>query len=262
MLIELRSSPSDPNNTPSQLFQRFKETMILKANTKISLVSALITTDTMWYFNLKSGGDWTGLSGGVVKFEDTGANDYFKYWTDSVNDPPTTPDAWYFPVGLGDLWNKYKAEPTAANILDGSNLPAKVNIDANTGVIIFRLATTPLIPTQIPSRIYHRNTATNIVTKGSETILVNVNNFPINSRNSSGNTDNHIATIPALSDVNVSVLPTNFYEPFNANFHRLDNEDDLNLNHIEVTLTNVDGTIRSDIIHPTQLTFLLTPDYK
>ena len=45
MLIELRSSPSDPNNTANQLFQRFKETLILKPNTRIALVSALITTN-------------------------------------------------------------------------------------------------------------------------------------------------------------------------------------------------------------------------
>lgn len=261
MLIELRSSPTDPNNTPSQLFQRFKETMILKANTKISLVSALITTDTNWYADLKSGGNWNGLSEEVVVFDDTGINDFFRYWTDSVNNPPTTPDAWYYPVELGDLWNKYSTEPTAANIADGTNVPEKMAIDSNTGVITFNKGT-PLIPTVLPLRIYLRNTATNIVTKGSETILVNVTNFPINSRNSSGNTDNHIATIPALTNVNVSGLPTNFYEPFNANFHRLDNEGDLNLNHMEVSLTNVDGTIRTDIIHPTQLTFLLTPDYK
>ena len=261
MLIELRSSATDPNNTPSQLFQRFKETMILKANTKISLVSALITTDTMWYSNLKSGGNWTGISGEVVIFDDTGANDFFKYWTDSANNPPTTPDAWYFPVGWGDLWNKYKTEPTATNIIDGSNIPTKMTLDANTSIISNNTGS-PLIPTTPPLRIYIKNTATNIVTRGSQTILVNVTNFPINSRNSSGNTDNHIATIPALTNANIAGYATNFYEPFNANFHKLDNEGDLNLNHMEVSLTNVDGTIRSDIIHPTQLTFLLTPDYK
>ena len=45
MLIELRSDPTDPNNTPNQLFQRFKETLLLKPNTRIALVSALITTN-------------------------------------------------------------------------------------------------------------------------------------------------------------------------------------------------------------------------
>ena len=96
---------------------------------------------------------------------------------------------------------------------------------------------------------------------GSETILVNVVNFPINSRNASGNTDNHIATIPSLQNINITANPTQFYEPYNSNSHRLDNEADLNLNHFEVALTNSDGTPRTDLIHPTQLTFLLTPDY-
>ena len=44
MLIEVRSSNADPNNTPNHMIQRFKETLILKPNSKIALVSALTTT--------------------------------------------------------------------------------------------------------------------------------------------------------------------------------------------------------------------------
>ena len=41
----------------------------------------------------------------------------------------------------------------------------------------------------------------------------------------------------------------------------MDNEADLNLNAMSVRLTNFDGTLRTDIAHPTQLTFSIQPDY-
>ena len=52
MLIEVRSSPDDTNNTASQLFQRFNETLILKPRSKIALVSALITTNAVGGFRV------------------------------------------------------------------------------------------------------------------------------------------------------------------------------------------------------------------
>ena len=52
MLIEVRSSPDDTNNTPNQLFQRFNETLILKPRSKIALVSALITTNAIGGFRI------------------------------------------------------------------------------------------------------------------------------------------------------------------------------------------------------------------
>ena len=260
MLIELRSSKTDPNNTASHLIQQFKETLILKPNTRISLINALISLDTNFYTNLISGGTYTNAHAGYdIAFSNVGANNYFKYWTDSGANPPVTPTSWYQPLGQGN-WVVYTTAPTAGNINDGTNDGKIITVDPNTGVINLS-NTSSLIPTTQPTRVYLQNTATNPISMGSETILVNVVNFPINSRNASGNTDNHIATIPSLQNINITANPTQFYEPYNSNSHRLDNEADLNLNHFEVALTNSDGTPRTDLIHPTQLTFLLTPDY-
>lgn len=103
----------------------------------------------------------------------------------------------------------------------------------------------------------------------NENILVDLPNMPINSRNSGrqgnqtgGNTDNHIATIPYQTDLNsVNEFHKQHYEPFNMIYHSLDNEADLNLNSFSVRLTNYDGTLRTDLAHPTQLTFSIQPDY-
>lgn len=97
----------------------------------------------------------------------------------------------------------------------------------------------------------------------NENILIDIPNFPIGSRNSQGNTDNHIATIPYTADLDIiNDSQKQHYEPFNMTYHRLDNEDNLNLNHIEVRLTDHEGKVRTDLKHPTQLTFMLDPDYK
>lgn len=103
----------------------------------------------------------------------------------------------------------------------------------------------------------------------NENILVDLPSMPINSRNSGrqgnqtgGNTDNHIATIPYQTDLNnVDEAHKQHYEPFNMIYHSLDNEADLNLNSFSVRLTNFDGTLRTDLSHPTQLTFSIQPDY-
>ena len=97
----------------------------------------------------------------------------------------------------------------------------------------------------------------------NENIMIDLPQIPIGSRNAIGNTDNHIATIPYTTDLD-NVLETHkqHYEPFNMIYHELNNEADLNLNHLECRLTNFDGTIRTDLTHPTQLTFSLIPDYK
>ena len=103
----------------------------------------------------------------------------------------------------------------------------------------------------------------------NENILIDLPGIPIGSRNSGrqgnqtgGNTDNHIATIPYQTDL---TKPNEFhkqhYEPFNMIYHSMDNEADLNLNAMSVRLTNFDGTLRTDIAHPTQLTFSIQPDY-
>jgi len=103
----------------------------------------------------------------------------------------------------------------------------------------------------------------------NENILIDLPSMPINSRNSGrqdnqdgGNTDNHIATIPYQTDLTeTDEFHKQHYEPFNMIYHSLDNEADLNLNSLSVRLTNFDGTLRTDIAHPTQLTFSIQPDY-
>lgn len=103
----------------------------------------------------------------------------------------------------------------------------------------------------------------------NENILVDLPSMPINSRNSGrqgnqtgGNTDNHIATIPYQTDLNTTnEFHKQHYEPFNMIYHSLDNQADLNLNSFSVRLTNYDGTLRTDLAHPTQLTFSIQPDY-
>ena len=98
----------------------------------------------------------------------------------------------------------------------------------------------------------------------NENIMIDLPNIPINSRNAVGNTDNHIATIPYTTNLENADLETSkqHYEPYTMIYHKLDNEANMNLNHIECRLNNFDGTPREDLIHPTQLTFSLDPDYK
>ena len=103
----------------------------------------------------------------------------------------------------------------------------------------------------------------------NENILIDLPGIPIGSRNSGrqdnqdgGNTDNHIATIPYQTDLtDTTEFHKQHYEPFNMIYHSMDNEADLNLNSFGVRLTNFDGTLRTDIAHPTQLTFSIQPDY-
>ena len=80
MLIELKSSATDPMNTPSRMLQRFKETLILKPNSRIALQSALITANTDYYLNLV--GNWK-INGTTldILFSADGANDYWTYKT-------------------------------------------------------------------------------------------------------------------------------------------------------------------------------------
>jgi len=103
----------------------------------------------------------------------------------------------------------------------------------------------------------------------NENILIDLPGIPIGSRNSGrqgnqtgGNTDNHIATIPYQTDLtDPKEFHKQHYEPFNMIYHSMDNEADLNMNSFSVRLTNFDGTLRTDIAHPTQLTFSIQPDY-
>ena len=153
------------------------------------------------------------------------------------------------------LWNPL--EPQNEGIIDftangTSSLGTELNLKPvqYSGILINS--------TQIESNSNpaHNNTS-------NENIMIDLPNVPINSRNAVGNTDNHIATIPYTTDLdNVLESHKQHYEPFNMIYHRLDNERDLNLNHLEARLVNFDGTLRTDLKHPTQLTFSLTPDYK
>jgi hypothetical protein len=232
MLIELKSSPTDPMNTPSRMLQRFKETLILKPNSKIALQSALITTNAETYAVLT--GDWShDGSATTITFTDTGATAYWKYKTGTEWWRPTT----------GNSWLIFNAEPVAFGT--ASNKTAALNVATNTLTISDGGM---LLTDRVLERKYIKN-HTLVPQIDDATILVNITNFPINSRNASGNTDNHIATIPKLLDLNDTTDEQQFYEPYNPTSHSLDNEQDLNMNHIEVELLNTNGTQRQDLIH-------------
>ena len=155
--------------------------------------------------------------------------------------PPFTPQD-TIALNTGEFGRTLDFDPVE---YDGS-----VGAGINQPIISGAAAATPTVPT-------------------NENILIDLPGIPIGSRNSGqqggqtgGNTDNHIATIPYQTDL---TSPTEFhkqhYEPFNMIYHSMDNEADLNLNSFSVRLTNYDGTLRTDITHPTQLTFSIQPDY-
>lgn len=162
--------------------------------------------------------------------------------TKIVNFPPMTPQSTIDlnMNGLGDLIN---ATPD----------PFRGNVDHNQAQPIITSASLPL-----PNN------------PANENILIDIVEFPIGSRNSGsealgqgGRTDNHIATIPYQTDLNL--LDENHkqhYEPYNITYHDLKNEHDLNLNELHVNLTNYDGTLRTDLAHPTQLTLHVQPEYR
>ena len=244
MLIELKSSSTDPMNTPSRMLQRFKETLILKPNTMVSLHSALITTNAETYAVLNGNFSHDGDPATTITFNDTGATAYWKYKTGSEWWRPTT----------GNSWLVFSAEPVAFGTAPNKTAilnPATNTISLNDGGLL-------LTDRELTRKYLKDHTA--VAQTDDKTILVNLPNFPINSRNSSGNTDNHIATIPLLLDLNDTTDEIQFYEPYNPTNHSIDNEGDLNLNHIEVELLNADGTQRIDLIHPTQITLRLTPN--
>tara|TARA_R110002020_G_scaffold92325_7_gene223650 strand:+ start:383 stop:1129 length:747 start_codon:yes stop_codon:yes gene_type:complete len=242
MLIELKSSPTDPMNTPSRMLQRFKETLILKPNSRVALQSALITTNAETYAVLTGAWSHDGDPATTITFDATGATAYWKYKTNTEWWRPTT----------GNSWLVFTAEPVAFGT--AANKTAIMNTATNT----LTLSDGGLLMTdRVLERKYIKN-HTLVPQIDNDVILVNITNFPINSRNASGNTDNHIATIPKLLDLNDTTDEIQFYEPFNPTAHSLDNEADLNMNFIEVELLNSDGTQRVDLIHPTQITLRIT----
>ena len=155
----------------------------------------------------------------------------------------------------GDTWSPF--EPQNTGIIDMTNdgnstLGEELNLVPLQYAGNFELNAQMVSSSNPP----HNNTS-------NENIMIELPNIPINSRNAVGNTDNHIATIPYTTDLDtITESHKQHYEPFNMIYHRLDNERDLNLNHLEARLVNFDGTLRTDLKHPTQLTFSLTPDYK
>tara|TARA_R110002074_G_scaffold113884_1_gene243648 strand:+ start:629 stop:1384 length:756 start_codon:yes stop_codon:yes gene_type:complete len=245
MLIELKSSAIDPMNTPSRMLQRFKETLILKPNSRIALHSALISANTDYFINLV--GNWK-INGSTteITFTATGANDYWTYKT--TEDIPS-----YYRPATGGAWFIYDTEPTTIQQAPSAN--ATTNFVTNTLII-----NTSTYYKPATSRVIARHSLADksVVKEEDDTIMINITNFPINSRNSSGNTDNHIATMPLLTDLNNISNSTQFYEPYNPTAHSLDNEAELNMNFIEVELLNTDGTQRTDLIHPTQITLRIT----
>lgn len=110
MLIELKSSANDPMNTASRMLQRFKETLILRPNSKIALQSALITSNNETYTNLLGGWKHNGDSATSVVFDETGANDYWKYKTGGEWWRPSTGNSWAIfttePLAFGTAPNK------------------------------------------------------------------------------------------------------------------------------------------------------------
>ena len=243
MLIELKSSATDPMNTPSRMLQRFKETIILKPNSRIALQSALITTNSETYAELTGTWKHNGDDATTTIFDATGANAYWKYKVGTAE---------YWRPTTGNSWAIFNTAPT--NFTDAPDRSATLNIATNT----ITIQTNGGFITRegfIPRKNLKDNT---VVAENDKTIIVNLTHFPINSRNSSGNTDNHIATIPLLTDLNDTTQEQQFYEPYNPTAHSLDNEADLNMNFLDLELLNSDGKQRTDLIHPTQITLRIT----
>ena len=242
MLIELKSSLTDPMNTPSRMLQRFKETIILKPNSKVALQSALITTNHETYAVLDGLWKIAGSETQTATFDSTGANDYWKYKIGT--------DEYWKPTA-GNKWLVYNTAPT---LFDRTpDREATFNVATNTIVLNKgNYITTDRVVARKQLKDH------NEVVDNDNTILLNITNFPINSRNASGNTDNHVATIPLLTDLNDTSKELQFYEPYNPTTHSLDNQADLNLNFIEVELLNANGTQRTDLLHPIQITLRIT----
>lgn len=95
----------------------------------------------------------------------------------------------------------------------------------------------------------------------NETILVQADDFPIDSRNGVGDSDNHIATIPYQTNDTAGNTQRQFIQPYNLIYHKLKNTEEINLNHVNIRLTDFDGTERTDLKHPTELTVHLIEDY-
>ena len=147
-------------------------------------------------------------------------------------------------------------------------------IELNTGALGRSLTFTPTafdgsVGAGVSQPIIASTAAPSPNNPDNENILIDLPGIPIGSRNSGrqgnqtgGNTDNHIATIPYQTDLtDTKEFHKQHYEPFNMIYHSMDNEADLNLNALSVRLTNFDGTLRTDVAHPTQLTFSIQPDY-
>lgn len=96
----------------------------------------------------------------------------------------------------------------------------------------------------------------------NETILVQAEDFPIDSRNGAGRSDNHIAVLPYQTDINdFKESHKQFIQPYNLIYHKTKNTEPVNLNHMRVRLTDFQGVERTDLQHPTELTIHLDPDY-
>ena len=76
-----------------------------------------------------------------------------------------------------------------------------------------------------------------------------------------GDSDNHIATIPYQTNDTAGNTQRQFIQPYNLIYHKLKNTEEINLNHVNIRLTDFDGTERTDLKHPTELTVHLIEDY-
>ena len=94
-------------------------------------------------------------------------------------------------------------------------------------------------------------------------ILIQTDDFSINSRDGVGNTDNHIATIPYEADMSQEEQTgQHHYEPYTMIYQSLDNSEAINLNSLSLRLTDFSGALIEDLIHPTELTLHIAPDYR
>lgn len=110
--------------------------------------------------------------------------------------------------------------------------------------------------------IVQSNPLPTLTNTSNETILVQAQDFPIDSRDGVGNSDNHIATLPYQTDLSTpATSEKQFIQPYNLLYHKLKNTEEINLNHLNMKLTNFDGTERTDLLHPTELTLHLIEDY-
>ena len=165
MLIELKSSSTDPMNTASRMLQRFKETLILKPNSMVSLHSALITTNAESYAVLLGTWSHDGYAGTTTTFNETGATAFWKYYSGATWWRPTT----------GNNWLIFNAEPVAF----GTPPTQTASLNRATNTITISDGGILLVKDnrEITRKYIKDHTA--VAQTDDNVILVNLPNFPL-----------------------------------------------------------------------------------